>query len=165
MIVLAQDDPSTPLRLTKDIEDFSLGSGTDSEPEDLVDDVPDSDFDDKRVTINFPGYQGASFKGNQKSLDTSGPSLYSYKDNDRSQDTSGPSFGSYSEQPRLNDSRSMFPTREHIRSVESLQSGTGRESLLKESEGSGSAEANTTVNGYVVGRASANNTAVKTTQC
>lgn len=163
---LAQDDPSTPLRLTKEIEDFSLGSDSeqDSDPEDLVNDGANSDFDDKHVTINFPDFQVASFKGNQKSVDTSGPSMYSYKDNDRSQDTSGPSFGSYSES-RPQENRFSFNVRDRKRSAESLRSADGRDSLLKESEGSGSAETNATANGYVGGRPTTNSNIAKTTQC
>lgn len=158
----AQDDPSTPLRLTKEIEDFSLGSGSeqDSDAEDLAQDGETSDFDDNHVAINFPEFQVSSLKGNQKSLDTSGPSLYSYKDNDRSVDTSGPSFGSYTEN-RPSANRSVFNRK---RSNESVRSGEGRDSLLKEDGNDGGGESST-ANGYVGGRARTNSSVVKTTQC
>lgn len=167
----AQDDPSTPLRLTKELEDYSVGSASDqdSEPEGLVDDVVNSDIDAEHVTIDFPRFQAASFKDNQKSVDTSGPSLFSYKDNNRSQTTSGPSLYSFNEQPafpRTDDSKSLenfdgwnYDFRR--RSSDSLQDGASR-LLRKESEVTSDGSA--TANGYVGGRP-INGTTNKTTQC
>lgn len=167
-MLLAQDDPSTPLRLTKELEDFSLDSDPDSEPEGLVDDPVNSDIDIEHVTIDFPRFHGASMKIMQK--DTSGPSLYSYKDNGRSP-TSGPSIGSY-EPPHMKGSRDSRSVENFISDAEwhaesrkgsgSLQAGMN--SLKKESDVL--SDSSTTANGYVGGKPINGTTATnKTTQC
>lgn len=145
-----QDDPSTPLRLTKELEDFSLGSGSeqDSEPEGLVDDAVNSDIDGEHVTIDFPRYQAASFKDNQKSVDTSGPSLFSYTNNGTA---SGPSlYGDSKSMENFIGERERETERERDqdygrRSSGSLQAEMNR-LLRKELESECSA------NGYVGGR-------------
>lgn len=164
IFIAAQDDPSTPLRLTKELEDFSLGSGSDqdSEPEGSGDDVVNSDTDAEHVAITFPKFQAASFKDNQKMIDASGSSLFPYKDSARNQATSGPSLYSVNEQsafPISNDSKSLenfdewsddFKPRAVPKVVPKVNEGTN--------------EGSTTANGYVGGRP-INGTTNKTTQC
>lgn len=143
-----QDDPSTPLRSTKDMEDFSLGSGSDSEPESLADDPVNSDIDGEHVTIDFPRFQVASFKDNQKNVDSSGPSLFSLKD-----DCHSPLNSNFLD-------KELQPE-ERRKSSGSLQAGASR-LLRKESEVTNDNGA--TANGYV-GTRPVNGTTNKTTQC
>lgn len=133
----AQDDPSTPLRSTKDI-DFSLGSGSDSDSESLADDAANSDVDGEHVTIDFPRFQVASFRDNQKNIDSSGPSLFSLKDGCRSPAVAGPNFL---------DKESHLEERKPLRKDSEVASDNGA-----------------TANGYV-GTRPVNGTTNKTTQC
>lgn len=134
-----------------------MGSGSDSEPESIGDDHVNSDIDGGHVTIDFPRFQAASFKDNQKSMDTSGPSLFSYKDDCSINANSGPSLCSFNEQPPITNSS--------VRSgVNFLGDDNKKSTRLLNSLDNDLSGNDATANGYVANRP-LNGTTNKTTQC
>lgn len=130
-----------------------------------MDDAVNSDIDGEHVTIDFPRFQAASFKDNQKSVDTSGPSLFSYKDNGRSQTTSGPSLCSFNEQPaKSNDSKSLENFDEWQDEYQRRSSSSLRPGPLLKHGSEVISDGSMTANGYVGGKP-VNGSTSKTTQC
>lgn len=135
-----------------------MDSGSDSDPESLVEDHVNSDIDGEHVTIDFPKFQVTSFKDNQKSLDKPGLSLDSYKD-----DTSHP-FVSFdkSDMPRYEFD---FPETDNSLGEEShIDEHKKSTRLLQNIDNEVMSDNSATANGYV-GSRPVNGTTNKTTQC